>query len=199
MGAYVDSALVTITGPDGVAMTGVEVADSALGRVYRVRPSAYSEALAPGGTYHLHVHIQSGADVTGETTIPNAQPSAAQPTMAAFDDATDTLRMSWPAVNGAASYEVRVQSTAGVYAQFGDTSAVLPGTLRSLEGKIVFQVPLDHTVVVSAVDEAYYEYYRTNSDEFTGTVVQGNLTGAEGVFGSLVEVAVRGVRVTAGP
>jgi hypothetical protein len=198
-GAYVDSAVVTITGPDGVAMAGVEVADSALGRVYRVRVSAYSEALVPGGTYHLHVHLKSGADVTGETIIPNAQPTAAPPAMQSFNDATDTLRMSWHTVSGAASYEVRVQSTAGVYAQFGDTSAVLPGTLRSLDGKIVFQVPLDHTVVASAVDEAYYGYYRTNSDPFTGTAVQGNLTGAEGVFGSLVELAVRGVRVTAGP
>jgi hypothetical protein len=199
MGAYVDSAVVTITGPDGVAMIGVEVPDSSLGRVYRVRLSVYGEALVPGGTYRLHVHLKSGADVTGATTIPSAQPSTAAPPMQNFDDATDTLRLSWPAVGGAASYEVRVQSTAGVYAQFGDTSAVLPGTLRSLDGKIVFQVPLVHTVVVSAVDEAYYEYYRTNSDPFTGTAVQGNLTGAEGVFGSLVVLAVRGVRVTAGP
>jgi hypothetical protein len=191
----VDSATVTITGPDGVAMTGVEVADSALARVYRVRLSSFQEQLVPGGTYHLHVHLKTGEDVTGTTTIPNARPSLPPVAMVAFNEATDTLRLSWPAVQGAYSYEVRVQSSAGVFALFTDTSAVLPGTLRSLEGKVVFANGLDHTVIVSAVDAAYYQYYRTNSDEFTGATVQGNLSGAQGVFGSLVVLTVRALRV----
>lgn len=191
----VDSATVTITGPDGIPMTGVEVADSALTRVYRVRLSGFHEQLVPGGTYQLHVRLKGGEDVTGATTIPDAQPSLPPVALLPFDEATDTLRLSWRAVQGAQSYEVRVQSTAGVYATFADTSAVLPGTLRSLDGRVVFADGLNHTVVVSAVDAAYYQYYRTNSDEFTGAAVQGNLTGAQGVFGSLVVLTVRALHV----
>ena len=191
----VDSATVTITGPDGIVMTGVEVTDSALARVYRVRLSSFHQQLVPGGRYQLHVHLKTGEDVTGATTIPDARPSLPPVAILPFNEATDTLRLNWPAVQGALSYEVRAQSVAGVYAMFADTNAVLPGTLRSLEGKVVFADGLDHTVIVSAVDAAYYQYYRTNSDEFTGATVQGNLSGAEGVFGSLVVLTVRALHV----
>jgi hypothetical protein len=192
----VDSATVTITGPDGVAMTGVEVSDSVLVRVYNVSLAAFHEQLVPGGTYHLTVKLKTGEEVTGTTTIPNAQPVPPPVTTGVFNEATDTLRLSWPAVPGATSYEVRVQSAAGVYVMYTDTTAaVLPGTLRALEGKVVFADGLDHQVIVSAVDAAYYAYYRTNSDEFTGATVQGNLAGAEGVFGSLVIVATRAFHV----
>lgn len=193
-----DSATVTITGPDGVVMTAVEVPDSAFTRVYQIALSANHERLVPGGTYRLHVRLRTGEEITGTTTIPDASPVLPPVALLPFNATTDTLRLSWPPVTGAASYEVRVQSTAGVYALFADTGVVLPGTLQSLEGKAVFVGGLDHEVVVSAVDEAYYQYYRTSSDEFTGAAVQGNLTGAQGVFGSLVVVAVRALQVTAG-
>lgn len=197
LAAPVDSATVTITGPDGVAMTGVEVPDSALGRVYRVSLSAYNERLIPGASYRLRVLLKSGAEVTGTTTMPDAQAVLPPVAILPFDPATDTLRLNWPAVAGAAGFEVRVQSTAGVYALFADTSVTLPGSLRSIEGKPVFANGLDHQVIVSAVDAGYYAYYRTNSDEFTGATVRGNLVGAEGVFGSLVVVMVRALHVAA--
>ena len=116
--APVESATVTITGPDGVPMTGVEVTDSTLTRVYHVTLSTFHEQLVPGGTYRLHVQLKTGEDVTGTTTIPDARPSLPPVAIVPFNEATDTLRLSWPAVQGAASYEVRVQSAAGVYAMF---------------------------------------------------------------------------------
>jgi len=194
----VDGATVTITGPDGVAMTGIEMPDTALGRSYRVALSAFHEQLVPGGTYQLHVTLVAGEDVTGTTTMPLAQPVSSPGPTAFFNEATDTLRLVWPAVQGAASYEVRVQSPAGVYALFADTPVALPGTLRSLDGKAAFVSPLAAQVTVSAVDANYYRYYRTNGDPFTGAAVQGNLTGAQGVFGSIVVVAWRTLRVTPG-
>ena len=72
-----DSAIVTITGADGVAMSGEEVADSILGRVYNVSLSAFHEKLVAGGTYQLRVKLRTGEEITGTTTIPNAQPVAA--------------------------------------------------------------------------------------------------------------------------
>jgi hypothetical protein len=196
--APVDSATVTITGPDGVAMTGVEVDDSLFARVYRIRLSSYGETLFAGGTYRLRVHLRSGEEVTGSTTLPNGV--AAPPPAPAGDvltPARDTLRLSWPRVPGASSYEVRVQSKSAVYAMFADTNVVLPANLRSFAGTPVFTSLTTNVVVVSAVDAAYYQYYRTSSDEFTGATVQGNLSGAEGVFGSLVIVATRTFYVAA--
>jgi hypothetical protein len=191
-GSFVDSALVTITGPDGVAMTGVTQPGTT---TYHVSLSSYHKALVAGGTYHLRVRLKTGEEVTGTTIIPNAQPSSATPSPVPFNDATDTLRLSWSAVQGATSYEVRVESGTHVYALFADTSVALPGTLRTLEGTIVFTRGAVNTVIVSAVDAAYYEYYRTNSDGFTGAAVQGNLSGAEGVFGSIVVLSVGALRV----
>jgi hypothetical protein len=194
----VDSAIVTITGPDGVVMTGVEVTDSTLTRVYRVRLSSFHEQLTAGYTYQLHVHLKTGEDVFGTTTIPDGQPLQSVPPSRSFSSQRDTLRLNWAAVHGASSYEVRVESTASVYALFTDTSAVLAGTLRSLDGTAVFTPGMSNLVLVSAVDANYYAYYRTNSDPFTGTAVQGNLVGAEGVFGSLVVVSAVELNVTAG-
>ena len=167
-----DSATVTITGPDGVAMTAVEVPDSLFTRVYQVSLSAFHEQLVPGGTYRLHVLLKSGEEITGTTTIPDASPVVPPVAILPFNEATDTLRLNWQPVSGAASYEVRIQSAAGVYALFTDTSVALPGTLRSLEGKVVFADGLDHQAIVSAVDQAYYQYYRTSSDEFTGATAR---------------------------
>lgn len=194
----VDSAMVLITGPDGIAMTGVEMKDAAVGSSYRVVLSASHEQLVPGGVYRLRVALKTGEEVTGTTTIPLAQSVAPPASTESFASTTDTLRLSWPIVKAAAGYEVRVQSSAGVYAVFADTNATLPGTARSLDGKPVFVDGLVHAVSVSAVDAAYHNYYRTSSDEFTGAAVQGNLTGAQGVFGSLVVIGWRSLLVTAG-
>jgi hypothetical protein len=194
----VDSAVVTITGPDGAVMTATESTDAVLGRVYRISLAASHEQLAPGATYGLRVRLRTGEEITGTTTVPSAVPSAQPSPVVAFDETTDTLRLNWTAVAGARSYEIRVQSTAGVYVTYADTNAAaLPGNLRALEGKIVFTAGLDHQVIVSAVDAAYDRYYRTNSDEFTGTRVQGNLSGAEGLFGSIVILKVVSLHVTA--
>jgi hypothetical protein len=199
LASAVDSAVVTITGPDGMAMTAVESKDAVLGSVYRVSLASMHEQLVPGGAYALRVKLKTGEEVIGSTTVPDAQPAAQGEAAGTFNAATDTLRLDWPAVRGARSYEIRVQSSAGVYVTYADTNAaVLPGSLRALEGKVAFASGLDHTVIVSAVDAAYYSYYNTNSDEFTGTTVLGNLTGAEGVFGSLVIVKTVTLHVAAG-
>jgi hypothetical protein len=195
----VDSAAVMITGPDGVAMQGVEGADPGAG-TYRVALSSFHEQLVPGATYRLSVTLTTGEQVTGETTIPVAQPVSAPADTQQFNRPTDTLRLTWPAVQGAGSHEVRVQSVTGTYVLFAEPGAVLPGLLRSSSGNDVFPFRSFEgatvQVTVAAVDANYYRYYRTNSDGFSGAAVQGNLTGAQGVFGSIVVVAWRSLQVT---
>jgi len=203
--AAVSGATVTITAPDGLVMTAtadhdsnvVAVAggDPAIGIVYVISLDQYDVNLVPGSTYQLHVHLPTGEDVTGATTIPNASPVSTPPTTTMFSPEADTLRLTWPAVPGASSYEVRISSTAASYALFADTAVALPGMLRGLNGTDVFTTGLTNQVVVSAVDANYYAYYRTSSDPFTGATVVGNLSGAVGVFGSLVQLKVRDLNV----
>ncbi len=196
-GNAVDSALVTITGPDGIAMKAVEDTGKLGTRVYRIKLSLYHAQLMPGATYHLRVHLKSGEEVTGTTTIPNTQPLPdTRLELLVFNKSRDTLRLAWPSVQGAASYELRVQSNSGTFVMFADTSIVVAGNMTSLEGRNVFENGENHQITVSAVDVNYYQYYRSNSDEFTGAAVQGNLTGAQGVFGSLVIIAARYLHVT---
>jgi hypothetical protein len=204
----VAGATVTITAPDGTAMTATEDHDSSIvhaatgdpgiALVYRISLDAYGVNLVPGGTYELRVHLPTGEDVAGSTTIPNATPTSARDTTAAFVPAMDTLRLAWQPVPGASSYEVRISSTANTYALFADSGVALPGTLRALNGAPVFAAGTETDIVVSAVDANYYAYYRTNSDPFTGAMVVGNLTGAVGVFGSIVELVVRDLNVSHG-
>jgi hypothetical protein len=204
----VAGATVTITAPGGLVMTATEDHDSSIVRVaagdptialvYQVSLDQYNTNLVPGGTYQLHVRMPTGEDVTGSTTIPDAAPVGAAAGPQNFDPARDTLRLAWGAVSGARSYEVLVESSAGAYALFADSGSVaLAGTLQALGGRAVFANGLAHTVVVSAVDSNYYQYYRTNSDPFTGATVIGNLAGAEGVFGSIVELVVLDLQVAA--
>lgn len=202
----VAGATVTITGPDGVAMLATEDRDTsvvnaaagnpAIGLVYRVSLDIYSDTLRPGGTYSLRIVMPTSEVVTGTTTIPSSTPAAAPADTTPFDPARDTLSLMWGSVAGAQSYEVRVSSTARTYALFTDGSIALPGTRLTLEGAAVFAPGLTNTAVVTAVDRNYYEYYVTNSDPFTGATVAGNLTGAQGVFGSVVILVVKEMRVT---
>jgi hypothetical protein len=199
--AAVPGATVTLTAPDGRVFTATELHDTTVARstpggpalklVYRVSLDQYHASLVPGATYALRVGLPTGEEVIGTTTIPNTVATTEVPTPQAFDPGRDTLRLSWVRSTAVSVYEARVQSGVNVYATFADSNIALPGTLRTLDGKAVFASGLMHDVIVSAVDPNYYAYYRTNSDPFTGTPVVGNLTGAVGVFGSMVEVVVR--------
>jgi hypothetical protein len=97
-------------------------------------------------------------------------------------------------VQGARSYEVIVRSDTAEYRIFTDTTVSLPGTLLTFAGYMVFPPLSDVTILVSAVDTNYYDYYRTQTDPFAG-VPPGHLAGALGVFGSVAPILLEPVRV----
>jgi hypothetical protein len=79
-------------------------------------------ALVPGGRYRLRV-TGGGREVTGETTIPVLAGPQAPPQERVFDRETDTLALSWSAVEGARRYALRVESPRGPFTAFlADTS-----------------------------------------------------------------------------
>lgn len=152
------------------------------------------QPLVAGGTYVLHVQAPSGDEVTGTTTIPVAPRPVAIPARVFFRD-RDTLRLSWPHVVGARSYEVLVEGDSPFpqYRVFTDTSIAIPGMALTIYGDMVFNVGLVN-VIVSAVDANYYEYYRAQSDPLAGAP-PSKLTGAVGVFGSIAPIIYTGLNV----
>jgi hypothetical protein len=179
----VGDADVTITTPEGATVR------SGFGN-----PGSYpfpkldttSLQLRPGASYTLHVRTSEGEEVTGTTTIPLA-PADLVPQSQSFDRTVDTLRLSWPPVAGARSYEVFVRSRVSTYRVYTDTSIVMAGTTLTTGGDPVFPAGTRVRVIVSAVDPNYYDYYSTQSDPFAGPA-PGHLTGAVGVFGSIAPI-----------
>lgn len=192
----INGASVTVTAPDGTNMIATQ-RDSlfSLGPgEYGFMPSRYAVDMLHGGTFTLHVRTSSGEEVSGTTTVPVAPATERFCCFAeaSFHHLTDTLRLSWPPVQGARSYEVIVKTAQQRdYRVFTDTAIAIPGTALMLAGDMVFPPGARATVSVSAVDANYYEYYRAQSDPFAGAPPTP-LTGAVGVFGSIVPLFALG-------
>jgi hypothetical protein len=154
--------------------------------------------LVPGATYTIRVHLLTGEQVTGTATLPTA-PLAIPGPVESFVRTRDTVRLAWAPVVGAAAYEVRVYLSNGGSFPFGDptftrfvhdTAITLPGTLqRFLDDGDVFRIGRRATVIVSAIDENYYQSMRVFSDPLAG-VPPSRLTGGEGVFGAIVPIVI---------
>jgi hypothetical protein len=108
----------------------------------------------------------------------------------------DTLRLSWPRVPGARSYELLLRSHrfGDEYRIFTDTTVLIPGTALTLTGDEILPAGASVDVMVSAVDANYYDYYRSQSDPFAGAA-PSHLTGAMGVFGSVAPILVTELQV----
>jgi hypothetical protein len=194
-GAYPSGAFpttaATITTPDGVVMTASNG---------RISLSTYGVTLTPGGTYTLRVTSSAGHVVTGTTTIPTAAAVSLTPALEPFDHLSDTVRMSAPPVDGAASFELDVNVVVrggpngfsdNVYHTFSNGVVTLAGTARSpLENEALFVAGGGTVVALCAVDDNYYQYYRVLSDPFAAAAPT-HLSGGLGVFGSIVPVVVR--------
>jgi hypothetical protein len=193
---FVSGATVALLTPDGHALTADEVVDSAyavgignapaVNSYYRISLDRYGIALVPGSRYRLHVTLADGREATGSTTIPGAP--RVNLDLPASLERTDSLVLAWPRVAGAIAYDVSV-SLSGflVYETFADTSIVLSNT-RTLTGHGGLYSGSANRIIVSAVDANYYDYYRRGSDPLTGAGPITHLTGAVGVFGSIVRI-----------
>jgi hypothetical protein len=193
----VDGAIVRLTLPDGRVITAETYHDSSIVQVrfgeppvttlYRFSLADSGISIVPGGTYHLRIEVPDGRVVTGSTTVPSAAAVLASPGAGTpFDLATDTLSLTWNRIAGAASYEVRVESPLHQFTAFADTSIAL--NVHTDIGTVAFRGGVANDVVVSAVDENYYNYFRRGPDTFTGNGLISSVDGAVGVFGAVVEI-----------
>jgi hypothetical protein len=195
-------ALVQLTTPSGSTLTARE--DSELSGdghgagLYRF--ALAGSALERGATYRLHVRTTKGEVLIAETTVPDGTPAAVAEARV-FDRTAETLVIEWPAVAGARSYFVRVETPFGPRSFFTDSTRVrLTGALRNVdvdELPRVFIPGFSQAVTVSAVDSNFYDWYRTHNDVFSGTGLISRVSGGIGVFGSLVRLRFQDLHVVA--
>lgn len=187
----VADAEVTMTRPDGLTLLADRRLNASgeccVAGLYSFETGPPSTPLKPGGTYTLRIRTPSGEEVSGTTTLPGPAAFTGEPRHFFFR-ARDTLRLNWPRVPGAASYEVVIRlSFDHEYRSFADTAFTLPGDALTIAGDEIFARGGEVIVLVSAVDANYYDYYRSQSDPFAGAA-PSHLSGAVGVFGSIAPI-----------
>ena len=195
-------AVVRLTAPDGTTFLAREdskVRDDRKGDgIYRF--SLPGAALVRGGTYRLSITTVEGQELSAETSVPEGD-AAATAFARSFDRASDTVRIEWPATPGARAYFVRVESPFGPLSFFTEqTSVRLPGLLRNADEEElprVFFPGFQQAVTVSAVDSNFYDWYRSQNDELSGSGLVNRVQGGLGVFGSLVRLRFEDLRVVA--
>lgn len=194
---HVPGADVTITTPDGRVVRGVEAAQTGPNNI---RTIAYgfigigaSTASPMRGTFTLNVRTPAGEEASGSATVPVAPAFELPVAFPELVRVRDTVRLVWPRVEGAASYEVDVRSSffssnqefSTTYTVFADTAITLAGTARTFDNGEVFRANTLATISVAAVETNYYTYYHPVVDPFAGAP-PSRLTGAIGVFGAVV-------------
>lgn len=215
-GIPLHGATVTLTAPDGTVRVASEVASD--GSNYDARYDVAAGALTVGQPYHLRVVTTDGKIAEGDAIVPATAPPQ---TIAErrFDAATDTLRLAWPRANGARAYEVRISQimpqrdstgslayspgdtvffAAGDWLAYVDTSVAIPGTVRR-NSSPMFLPGWRYEVIVSAIDDHYYEYFAHQSDPYTATPLPTSLRGGVGVFGAIVPILRQTIVVNGSP
>jgi len=212
-GIPLHGATVTLTAPDGTVRVASEVASD--GSNYDARYDIATGMLTAEQPYHLRVVTADGTIAEGDATVPATPPLQ---TMAErrFDRTTDTLRLTWPRSSGVKAYEVRISmplDSSGfpvadtvarpvfdwnVFVAYVDTSVAIPGTARQKDLS-VFQPGFRYDVIVSAVDDHYYDYFSHQSDPYTPTALPSSLRGGVGVFGAIVPILRQTIVVNGSP
>jgi hypothetical protein len=210
-GEPITGALVIIYNEIGDSAIGEEVAavraDGKGAGVYRflnVGRGPFGEPPPPNGLniaraqrYRLDITLPDGNRVVGTTTVPFPSIRPDSVATRVFDRERDVYEMEWPAAELTKRYAVQIQTPHGPFELFSaEPSISISGDLRNFFAErfpLVFTPGFRLNLQVLAVDENYFDYYRSVNDPFTGSGLLTHLDGASGVFGSAVPI--RGTRV----
>jgi hypothetical protein len=195
-------AQVTLRLPDGTTVVADELQDTVIATarfdqpritsVYRLALAARGISLVPGAEYTLRVVTPDGTIVSGRATVPGAPATSSAADTVFLDRGRDTLSLSWPRVSPARRYEVVVIAQTSSFSVFADTAVSLPGTATDEAlGPPAFVVGATQQLLVSAVDQNYYDYYRRDSDFYSGAGLISHLDGGLGLFGAVTRVTAR--------
>ncbi|MGI8496296.1 MAG: hypothetical protein ACR2OG_01755 [Gemmatimonadaceae bacterium] len=156
-------------------------------------------SVVPGETIQLVVTDPTGLRVSASTRIPLAQIVAARQTFDTLDRTRDTLKVEWTTTTEAPHYLFQVGSSFGPFSLFvTDRRVILPGDLRNpfARGQPALFLPgFQQTVTVGAVDQNYWDYYRTRFlPGYAGPPIS-HVQGGAGLVGSIVPLERRTVEV----
>ncbi|MDQ6887580.1 MAG: hypothetical protein M3068_09835 [Gemmatimonadota bacterium] len=153
-----------------------------------------------GRVYSIEIIDPTGIRVTGRVAVPDASPVPERFAVDSLDRERDSVRLEWRTATGAVRYLLQVQSPFGPFSLFGGgTSALLPGTLRHplVTGTPpVFLPGFRQTITLGAVDQNFFDYYRSRFDPFAAAGIVNHLIGGSGLFGAFVPFDRRVVEVT---
>lgn len=184
-------ALVRLVTPTGETLLGREDGANGGPGAGNYRFFLRGDALVRNATYRLVIQTIAGENLQAETSVPGGV-AATVAEQRAFDRSKDTLLLEWPAVAGARSYFVRIETPFGPRSFFTDSTRLrLAGELRNVDAETlprVFVPGFDQAVTVSAVDANFYDWFRTSNDPLSGTGLVSSVQGGLGVFGSLVRL-----------
>ena len=196
------NATVTLTTPSGQTLIAREdVVARGDGKGWGVyRFALAGSGLERGGVYQLRVQTTGNENIIAETSVPAGE-AAMVAAASVFDRPRDTIRLEWPAVEGARAYFVRVETPFGPRSFFTDDTRVrLTGELRNVDVDAlprVFIPGFPQTVTVSAVDSNYYDWFRSHNNTISGEGLINRVRGGIGVFGSLVRLRFENLDVVA--
>jgi hypothetical protein len=201
-GIPVSEALVELFTPDGATLVAPEMTtknpEGHGAGVYRF--ALPGPSLIPGGRYRLRVTTKLGEVLTAETVVP-VPPVFITAPVVSLDRDNGTLELVWSRASGATHYQLDVENPfAGWGVLTNDTTASLAGTLRNVAASGVPRVFLPgfrQNIVISAIDQNVYDYYRSANNGFIGKGTISHVVGGLGLFGSAIPVARRIVAVTA--
>jgi len=211
-GTAVHGATVTLTAPDGTIRVATEASQPFAEPNVDARYDVAVDSLTAGKPYHLRVVTADGTIAEGDAIVPATPPMRTGPELR-LDRTRDTLRLGWPRVAGARAYEVRIftpRDSTGLgfvdtpngrvylppddFLAYVDTSVAIVGTERR-KNVPVFLAGVHYDVIVSAVDDHYYDYFAHDSDPYTPTALPSSLRGGVGVFGAIVPILRQSVVV----
>jgi hypothetical protein len=158
--------------------------------------------LGGGGSSFKLLVTKDGQTVAGATTVPGVVRAYPQIlTRDTLDRTRDTLVIKFPPTVDRARYVFRVGNPYGPVQLFTDSTRVyVPGVLvnATADGLPPAFLPgFRQTVVVAAVDENYFDYYRSTNSRFTGAGLISHLEGGTGLFGAMKVLDTRRIETRA--
>jgi hypothetical protein len=207
-GVPVSGAIVKLTDPDGIVMTGVEIRTQAgfPTGMYEIRLNSYPQPSGPllikmGRRYSLSVSAK-GLTATGTTLVPRAASPVGVP-LVPFNRDIQSISLPITDVEKARAYWVRIEAAVSAYSVFTlDQTVAISGDTRNLFTEDLLRVFFPgflQTLTVAAVDSNVYDYYRSGNDPFSGRGLINRIEGGLGLFGSMVVVEKRVLDVTQDP
>lgn len=145
--------------------------------------------LRRGLSYDLRIQTSTDGVITGKTQIPLGFPRPDTGFRRTFNADGETYTFTWRPNETLRRYAVQIQSPYGPFQTFSDVeSLAVNSTLRNFQQDRlprVFVPGFRQPMQALAVDQNYFDYYRSENDPFTGLGLVSSVAGATGVFGAV--------------